>query len=93
MRWHWHALEGAKPVNGFGRPERAQPYTVFLEGFNLNFGVTEPAYRQGSTLSCGPCTLENLLHLATGAATPDTGQATNMTALRQRQALAIQSGA
>lgn len=66
---------------------------VFFEGFNVNFGVTEPAYRQGSTLSCGPCTLENLLHLATDAATPDAGQATDMTALRLRQAQLLQEAA
>lgn len=66
---------------------------VFFEGFNLNFGVTEPAYRQGSTLSCGPCTMENLLHLATGSATPDAAQATDMAALRLRQALVLQSAA
>jgi hypothetical protein len=63
----------------------------FFPDFTLSFGTAKPAYLQGSTLSCGPCTMENLLAMATTAAPPSNAQATDMAALRLRQAALMQA--
>jgi hypothetical protein len=63
----------------------------FFPDFELSVSVAQPAYLQGNTLSCGPCTMENLLHLAMPEARPGDAQSTDMAALRQRQAELMQS--
>lgn len=64
---------------------------VFLPDFTISVSAAQPVYLQGSTLSCGPCAMENLLYLTTHENWPDPAQSSDMAALRQRQAELMQA--